>query len=520
MRYKHLLILSLASVFLVASCTPTGVLPSSSSQPLQDASFEGIDTFFAPTTKVMIELSMNTSTLKQINEFGNDKSRQDTYHKVAVEIEVTPLNQPTQTYNFPIVGIRMKGNTSRTDFVQEDGLIRDFVHFKLDFKSDANDGYAPNDYFFGMTQLDMKWNRNLDHTQIRQLYGHKMYKDFIPLMPDATLGGLTIVQTDQSNPLLAETYLGLYTLIEPMNRRLMVRNFGDNPESNGNLYKTTYTSTGPADFTRTNAVISSGTTHFRTGTKIGIENNAGDYHPSYDLKTNTLLPNYADIVNFIGGINASSSFNDESFKPQLEALIDMELFILTEAVAYFFGNPDDIRNWFNNNYVYFLPSTGQAIFIPYDLDRGLGHNGSWDPTLEMFPSYGPSMTKISPFENALLRNSNNGNQNPLHRFSVMNGGIPSYLALYRTQLARVANSGWLASTSVTGGQFSGKFYTMYNQYRASYYPTVGDFSLLQPTSPALKDYFVPFSINQNAATNITFHEYVTNKLQTYASAVN
>jgi hypothetical protein len=61
---------------------------------------------------------------------------------------------------------------------------------------------------------------------------------------------------------------------------------------------------------------------------------------------------------------------------------------------------------------------------------------------------------------------------------------------------------------------------MYNQYRASYYPTVGDFSLLQPTSPALKDYFVPFSINQNVATNITFHEYVTNKLQTYASAVN
>jgi hypothetical protein len=243
MKHKHFLILSLASVFVVASCTPTGVLPSSSSQPLQDASFEGIDTFFAPTTKVMIELSMNTSTLKQINEFGNDKSRRDTYHKVAAEIEVTPLNQPTQTFNFPIVGIRMKGNTSRTDFVEEDGLIRDFVHFKLDFKSDANEGYAPNDYFFGMTQLDMKWNRNLDHTQIRQLYGHKMYKDFIPLMPDATLGGLTIVQTDQSNPLLAETYLGLYTLIEPMNRRLMVRNFGDNPESNGNLYKTTYTST-------------------------------------------------------------------------------------------------------------------------------------------------------------------------------------------------------------------------------------------------------------------------------------
>ena len=519
MKNKHFFILTLASAFVVSSCTPPSILPSSS-QLIQDASFEGIDTFFAPTTKVMVELTMTTAVLKQINEFGNDNTRRDVYHKVAVDIEVTPLNQPVQTYSFPIAGVRMKGNTSRTDFVESDGLIRDFAHFKIDFKSDISDGYAPNDYFFGMTQLDMKWNRNLDHTHIRQLYGHKMYKDFIPLMPDATLGGVTIVQQDQNNPSLKTTYLGLYTLIEPMNRRLMVRHFGENEESNGNLYKTTYTSTGPADFTRPNAVISSGTTHFRTGTKIGIENNGNDYHPSYDLKTNTLLPNYADIVNFIGGINGSTSFNDENFKPQLEALIDMGMFILTEAIAYFLGNPDDLRNWFNNNYVYFLPSTGKAIFIPYDLDRGLGHNGSWDPTLDMFPQYGPSMTKISPFENALLKNSNSGTQNPLHRFSVMTGGIPSYLDYYKTQLAKIANSEWFVSTSLGGGQFSGKFYTMHYQYRTTYYPTVGDFSLLQPTSPAIRDYYVPFSINQNAAANMTFHEYVTNKLQTYRSSVN
>jgi hypothetical protein len=511
-------LLSIATLLSVSSCTfPTS---SQGSSIPSDPSFEGIDTFFAPTTKVMIDLEMTTEVLKQINEFGNDNTKRDFYHQIKVVIEVTPANETTEVFTFPVAGIRMKGNTSRTSFVENDGLIKDFVHFKLDFKSDSNQGYQPNDYFYGMTQLDMKWNRNLDHTQIRQLYGHKMFKSYLPLMPDATLGGVTIIQTNQANLDLKSTYLGLYTLIEPMNRRLMVRSYGDTPESDGNLYKTLYTGTGPADFNRANAVISSGTTHFRTGNKIGIEDNAAGYNPTYDLKTNTLVPNYSDMVNFIGEINSTTNFSDESFKERLEAVIDMETFILMEALAYFYGNPDNIRNWFNNNYVYFLPSTGKAIFIPYDLDRGLGHNGGWDPTLyDEFSSFGPSMTRISPFENALLRNSNNGNQNPLHRFSVMEGGIPTYLNLYRETLETIANSEWLQSTSLGGGQYEGKFYTMHSQYRSIYYPESGNYLYVQPTSPVLRDYFVTFSINQNAQNNITYHQYITSKKQTYLTAI-
>ena len=483
---------------------------------------EDFELFFAPTTKVMFDFSMPTQTLLNINEFGNDRARRDTYHQVSVKIAVTPLNQETVTYCYPIVGLRMKGNTSRTDFVESSGLIKDFVHFKIDFRSDdLTRNYVPNAYFFGMTQLDLKWNRNLDHTQIRQLYGHKMFRDFIPMMTEATLGGVTIHQTNQSNPELQSTYMGLYTIIEQTNRRFFVRNLGDNPESNGNLYKTLYTSTGPADFTRTNAVNSDGTTHFRTGNRIGVENNATSYNPSYDLKTNSTLPNFTDMVNLIGEINATTQFNNENFKSRLEAVVDIEAFIMTEAVAYFFGNPDNLRNWFNNNYVYFLPSTGQAFFIPYDLDRGLGSNGTWDPTIahNEFSQYGPSMTKIGPFEEALLRIWNDGKQNPLHRFTVMNGGIPTYLNMYREKLAQVANSVWVVSDSLGGGQYAGKFYQIHSQYRATYYPVTGDYFYLQPTSPPLSDYFVPFSINQNTLSNITYHTYISAKLNTYRQAV-
>jgi hypothetical protein len=60
---------------------------------------------------------------------------------------------------------------------------------------------------------------------------------------------------------------------------------------------------------------------------------------------------------------------------------------------------------------------------------------------------------------------------------------------------------------------------MHYQYRQTYYPVSGTYTLLQPTSPVLRDYFVPFSINQNAQNNITYHQYITSKKQTYLTAI-
>ena len=56
----------------------------------------------------------------------------------------------------------------------------------------------------------------------------------------------------------------------------------------------------------------------------------------------------------------------------------MDNFLKFEAVSYFLGNPDDLRNNYNNYYIYFNKSTGKMIFIPYDLDRCLGVTNGWD----------------------------------------------------------------------------------------------------------------------------------------------
>jgi spore coat protein CotH len=492
----------------------------SSTAVISDQTQAGFETFFAPTTKVMIAMNLSQAQLKNVNDAGNERTRHDEYTLASVQISVTPLNSDTQTYCYPVVGVRMKGNTSRKNFVNEDGLIYDFVHYKISFASlSTNEVRVPNAPFFGMDKLDLKWNKNLDHTQIRQLYGYKMYSEYLPLSPEATLGGLTINQFDLAND-NATTYMGLYTLIEPVDEAFLARRL-PGAEALGNLYKVLYSATGPADFTLENSVNSDGTNHFRTGNKIGVENNKTNYHPTYDLKTNEKTPNFSQMVNLIGELNATNNFSNEAFKSRIEAVVDIDNFLLMEAFAYFFGNPDDLRNLFNNAYVYFLPSNNKAIFIPYDLDRGLGSNGDWDPTVNQgFTQFGPSTTKVSPFQESLFKDWNNGKMNPLHRFTIFNGGMPSYRTQYINHLRTAYESPWFQSTQNGNGQFSGFFYTMHFQYRATYYPQSGVFTYLQPSSPVLKDYFVPFSINSNAMANITFHAYLSGKVATYLSSVS
>ena len=45
----------------------------------------------------------------------------------------------------------------------------------------------------------------------------------------------------------------------------------------------------------------------------------------------------------------------------ISSVVDMDYFVKYEAVSYFVGDPDDARNNYNNHYVYFLPSSGNAL---------------------------------------------------------------------------------------------------------------------------------------------------------------
>lgn len=504
---------------------PNLILPAASceasSQPrISLNTVEEFDLFFHPTTKVMIDFHMSNANLLLMNEYGNRTADHDRYVNAAMRIDVKPKSGTVISYCYPVVGIRMKGNTSRTDFIEENGAFTNLMNLKISFATDDPlDGRIPNEQFLGMTRMDLKWNRNFDHTYVRQIFAHKLYGAYLPYAQEATLGGVRFLQSGVSSE-FQDNYLGLFTITEPMNRRFFVRRLGDTPEADGNLYKVLYTATGAADMTKFNAVNSDGTNHFRTGNKIGVEDNAANYHPSYDLKTNTSIPNFTDIVNLIGELNANQDVNNASYRQRVEAVIDIPSFLKMEAIAYFIGNPDDYRNNANNLYLYFLPSTGKAYPIPYDLDRGFGSHGDWDPTLDSFSQYGPSMTKATPFQEALLKDWNQGRLNPLHRLTIYQGAYTGYQNIYRQNLETIYQSGWLQSSSNGAGNYSGLFYTLHRQYRDTYYPQSGQYQDLQPTAPALRDVFVVFSLNQKVLHNLTFHEYMSAKVSTFISAVS
>ena len=499
---------------------PAGTCDANSQPRISLNTEEEFDLFFHPTTKVMIDFTISNANLRLMNEYGNRTADHDRYVNAAMRIDVTPQEGQVISYCYPVVGLRMKGNTSRTDFIEENGAFTNFMNLKVSFATDDPlDGRNPNQQFIGMTRMDLKWNRNFDHTYVRQVFAHKLYGAYLPFAQEATLGGIRFLQTGVAEA-FEDNYLGLFTITEPMDRRFFARRLGDTPEADGNLYKVLYTSTGAADMTKFNAVNSDGTNHFRTGNKIGVEDNAANYHPSYDLKTNTALPNFTDIVNLIGELNASNDVNNQSYRQRVENVIDLPSFLWMEAIAYFVGNPDDYRNNANNLYLYFLPSTGKAYPIPYDLDRGLGSNGDWDPTLNPFDQYGPSMTKATPFQEALLKDWNQGRLNPLHRLTIYQGAYAGYQNQYRDHLQTIYQSGWLDSISNGAGNYAGLFYSLHRQYRDTYYPQSGQYQFIQPTALALRDVFVVFSLNQKVLNNLTFHEYISAKVSTYISAVS
>jgi spore coat protein CotH len=142
----------------------------------------------------------------------------------------------------------------------------------------------------------------------------------------------------------------------------------------------------------------------------------------YELKTNKKKSTQQSLKTLISKLNSDSS------KTTFSSLVDADYFIKYAAVAYFAGNPDDMRNNYNNHYIYFTED-GLATVIPYDNDRCLGMTTS-----------GKDMSSYSPYasETALQ-----GTQaNPLYNNSVI-GRTSNYYTEYTEALKNVASSGWL-----------------------------------------------------------------------------
>ncbi len=415
---------------------------------------------FDINNKIDINIDISGEELAKLQadyeKYAAMNSKSPIYRDTALSITITS-DEGQSTYKFDKVGIRMKGNTSRTDFYSDKAGIYNLIHFRIEFP----------EKFAGLEHLEIRWNKLDDSTYIREYYASEFFRDNGVLAPHVNLASVDV----------AGIHEGVFTICEPVDKLFIERNLPEE-DWDGDLYKAGWTDEKGAMLT--------------TDMTIGIEDEekAEFYH--YDLKNNKKTSNHELMKNLIEKLNGA-----EVSKETLEEVVDMEYFLKFAAVSYFVGNPDDIRYDFNNYYVYFLKSNNKAIFIPYDNDRCFGATKEWNPT-------GDAMTGVNPFstmaDGAMVKQ-----KNPLFIHTVDAGGM--YIDEFAKVLSDVAASKWL-----TTEKFDEIYRIAYNNYKDDAKPSKNfsnagwhKFKFDNTSSDGLS----------SVTGNTSFSDYITAKMKSF-----
>ena len=232
-----------------------------------------------------------------------------------------------QTDTLRNVGIRLKGNTSRNARKKS---------FRIDTDEFINQTYQ------GLKTFNLNGTHN-DPSLTRQY----LASYFI---------GIAGIHTPRSNFVklyINNTYYGLYTHVEHINRKFIESRYSDNT---GNLYKCSW----PADLTW----LGSDPQLYKN-----LINPSPQNERAYDLKTNETLDDYSDLVNFINVINNSQS---DSFQYKIEQVFEVRNFLRNLAAEVLMGHWDNYFMNKNNYQLYRNPSTGKFNYLSYDMDNTFG----------------------------------------------------------------------------------------------------------------------------------------------------
>ncbi len=398
---------------------------------------------------VSISVDMTNSEIKKLQSDFEKNSKSPIYRMANVTISISTPNGTTNSYYYDEVGIRLKGNTTRKDLYSENDGILNLDHFKLKFNEtfdSTDDGYNNGEYYidasgnstwdttarkarkkrvFGnMEKMDVKWNSNIDTTYLREYYSYELFRQEGIAAPHI---GLTTMKMNITDKTANSAYLGVYTIHEPVDSEFIKNNLlssennyilnASGDYTDGDLYKAGW------DNEYGNWIGANMT----TGCSYGVTDDLKGKDYNYDLKTNKKKSTLAPISNLLQGLKSVSS------KADLAKYVDMDYFVKFAAVAYVTGNGDDMRNNYNNYYLYFYTDNTdasnpvqKAIVIPYDYDRCFGITNGMN-------SDGTGMTAVDPFS---TKATAQGNQdNPLYKYSVCRGGY--YVDEYTAALKKV-----------------------------------------------------------------------------------
>ncbi len=451
-------------------------------------------TLWKETTSVGIKVDITPEELYKLNDQARGSLEvQETYRKCNLTITVNGKD-----YYYDEVGIRMRGNTSRTEFCDQNGNIYNFVHFRFslsetfdgdeysagswgeglyhDWSNDPEGRAKRKDRAFAtMEKFYYKWNKNYDQTYIREVYTNRMFQAYGILAPHITLTQLSVMQNGSMES------LGVGNLYETIDKAFIKRNF-DKANKGGDLYKCSYLGMGPADL--------------RSIDGAGLYDGC-----TYELKTNDDPEDFNNHKYLKAFVDMLAS-DDATFMQKLESMIDMDYFARFEAVNYLVGNPDCIRNNANNYYLYFTPA-GKAYLIPYDYDRCFGINMDWNPW--------DGMVRADPYT---VDTPNGGCNNPLYTRTILEGGIKKYQTMYQGWLKKILEGDWFTYAN---------FKPIYENYKKTYS------GLTQPSNKLRLErvdtsrfYFSENGTKDYGSTweNISMQDYLTEKRKTALARID
>lgn len=259
-------------------------------------------------------------------------------------------------HEFATAGLRLKGNTSRRRPEGSPGRMHTagatdwhHCHFLLNLHKFVKDG----EHQIGtVRKIHLKWFKD-DPCYAREVYCFDLFRRYgIWTAPRSSYCRLWIkVEGDA-----AETYYGIYQMLEFIDDEFIERREGRFPATDGNLWKCRY-----------------GASLASTDSREFV-NDGGSRSCHYELKTNTESFDAAreQLKDFILKLTGKQG---ESFRTWITQVCDVDLLLKTYAVNVAVGMWDDYWNNSNNFYIYFTTSDKydyRFYMLPYDYDNTLG----------------------------------------------------------------------------------------------------------------------------------------------------
>lgn len=253
------------------------------------------------------------------------------------------------------IGIQLKGNSSYSSYP---GVKKSM---KIGF-----DEYV-SQKFDGLKKINLN-NSFKDPTMMRE----KLMLDF------CRRNTISAPRCTYARVYLNNTYWGLYTMVEQMNKTLLSDRFGNN---DGNLFK------GDPQ-----------------GTLQWYGSSASLYYPKYELKTNETANDWSDLVHLIDIINNTPS---AYFYDSLETVLETSTFIDMWAANILFANLDSYQGSGHNYYLYHDSIDNLFKFITWDVNESFGNfqTVSYPGIETMSALYIPNPSSSRPLMNTMLQNN-------------------------------------------------------------------------------------------------------------------